>query len=339
MNRQEFKDILDSITIPEGCDEKQMLQDLHPLNVALLQMIPERLYKYRTCCPNHINAFKKDEVWMATSDLFNDPFDTLVQCDSQEMINALSAVEDPLVLQAMATYVANGGTIPEPVNNMLSDEDRKTTQNMAECFVANKGYNNLDSASLQQAKLQMVLGLSITPTIMQHESTSVCFSEDINSILMWSHYSEYHQGFALGYDLRPFLFPNKEKLGLFPVVYSNQRYNATQYLCYWIGKLMKLPFKNQDILAQIKLLLYKSKEWEYEKEWRLINGHNKDVLKKCAEPRIILPNSIYYGCHISEENRKQLHEIAIEKNLQEFQMRIDNSSMTYDVKADEIKDI
>ena len=290
MDRHEFKNILDSITIPEECDEKLMLQELHPLNVALLQMIPERLYKYRTCCTKHINAFIKDEVWMSTSDLFNDPFDTLIQCDSQEMINALNAVENPMVLQAIAMYVANGGIIPESVNNMLSDEDRRTTQNMAEDIVANEGYNHLDSVSVQQAKLQMILGLSVTPTIMQHVSTSACFSEDINSVLMWSHYSEYHQGFALGYDLRPFLFPNKENLGLFPVVYSNQRYNATQYLCYWIGKLMKLPFKNQDTLAQIKLLLYKSKEWEYEKEWRLINGHNKDVLKKCAEPRIIFPN-------------------------------------------------
>lgn len=337
MNRQEFKDILDSITIPEGCDKKQMLQDLRPLNVAILQLIPERLYKYRACCPNHINAFKKDEVWMSTSDLFNDPFDTLIQCDSQEILNVFNLIDNPQLLQGMAMYVADGGSIPEPLNGMLSDEDKRATQNMAEHFLTNKNYKNLDTESLQQLKLQTTIVLSILPTIIQHVSTSVCFSEDINSVLMWSHYSEYHQGFALGYDLRSFLLPNKENLGLFPVVYSEQRYNATQYLCYWVGKLMKLPLKNQDTLAQIKLLLYKSKEWEYEKEWRLINSQNKDVFNKSAEPRIIRPNSIYYGCHISEENRKQLHEIATEKNLLEYQMRIDDSSMIYEVKADEIK--
>lgn len=337
MNRQEFKDILDSITIPEGCDEKQMLQDLRPLNVALLQMIPERLYKYRACCPNHINAFKKDEVWMSTSDLFNDPFDTLIQCDSQEILNAFNVIDNPQLLQGMAMYVADGGFIPEPLNGMLSDEDKKATQNMAEHFLTNKNYKNLDTKSLQQLKSQTTIVLSILPTIIQHVSTSACFSEDIKSVLMWSHYSEYHQGFALGYDLRPFLLPNKENLGLFPVVYSEQRYNATQYFCYWIGKLMKLPLKNQDTLAHIKLLLHKSKEWNYEKEWRLINGQNKNVFNKNAEPRIIHPNSIYYGCHISEDNRKQLHEISIEKNLQEYQMRIDDSSMIYEVKTDEIK--
>lgn len=337
MNRQEFKDILDSITIPEECDKKQMSQDLRPLNVALLQMIPERLYKYRACCPNHINAFKKDEVWMSTSDLFNDPFDTLIQCDSQEILNAFNVIDNPQLLQGIAMYVADGGFIPEPLNGMLSDEDKKATQNMAEHFLTNKNYKNLDTESLQQLKSQTTIVLSILPTIIQHVSTSACFSEDIKSVLMWSHYSEYHQGFALGYDLRPFLLPNKENLGLFPVVYSEQRYNATQYFCYWIGKLMKLPLKNQDTLAHIKLLLHKSKEWNYEKEWRLINGQNKNVFNKNAEPRIIRPNSIYYGCHISEYNRKQLHEISIEKNLQEYQMRIDDSSMIYEVKADEIK--
>ncbi len=337
MNRQEFKDILDSITIPEECDKKQMSQDLRPLNVALLQMIPERLYKYRACCPNHINAFKKDEVWMSTSDLFNDPFDTLIQCDSQEILNAFNVIDNPQLLQGIAMYVADGGFIPEPLNGMLSDEDKKATQNMAEHFLINKNYKNLDTESLQQLKSQATIVLSILSTIIQHVSTSACFSEDIKSVLMWSHYSEYHQGFALGYDLRPFLLPNKENLGLFPVVYSEQRYNATQYFCYWIGKLMKLPLKNQDTLAHIKLLLHKSKEWNYEKEWRLINGQNKNVFNKNAEPRIIRPNSIYYGCHISEDNRKQLHEISIEKNLQEYQMRIDDSSMIYEVKADEIK--
>lgn len=138
MNRQEFKDILDSITIPEECDKKQMSQDLRPLNVALLQMIPERLYKYRACCPNHINAFKKDEVWMSTSDLFNDPFDTLIQCDSQEILNAFNVIDNPQLLQGIAMYVADGGFIPEPLNGMLSDEDKKATQNMAEHFLTKK---------------------------------------------------------------------------------------------------------------------------------------------------------------------------------------------------------
>lgn len=336
MDRQQFKDILDSITVPEGYDEKQILKILRPLNIALLQMLPERLYKYRACCPNHIDALKRDEVWMSTSDLYNDPFDTLIRYDIQQVIDAFTLIDNPEFIGAAIKYMANGGEIPKPINNMLSSKNRAANQNKAERL---KGLDdpNLTPESLEYAKLQMRLALITIPTMMQRLSTTVCFSEDINSVLMWSHYSDYHKGFALGYNLRPFLFPNKENLGLFPVVYGIQRYDATQYFYYLVGKFLSLPLNNQDTLAQIKLLLYKAKEWEYEKEWRLINIYHKDVLNKCSEPRKIRPNSIYYGCHISEENRKLLHRYAVEKNLQEFQMEIDNSSINYEVKAIELK--
>lgn len=230
--------------------------------------------------------------------------------------------------------------MPDSIYKMLSDKDRIAYQSIAENFVKRiDSLNNSFAESLQYAKTQTLLASITIPTMMQRLSTTACFSENINSVLMWSHYSDYHKGFALGYDLRPFLFPNKEKLSLFPVVYSNKRYDANQYLYFLVGKFLNLPFKNQDVLAQTKLLLYKSKEWEYEKEWRLINPYHKDIVNKCSEPRIIHPNSIYYGCHISEENRRQLHEYAIEKNLQEFQMYLDDSSMNYEVNAIELKNI
>lgn len=67
--------------------------------------------------------------------------------------------------------------------------------------------------------------------------------------------------------------------------------------CYPISllfsrKFLELSFQK---LAQPKLLLYKPKEWEYKKEWIVINSNHKDVLNKCSESRMIRPNSIYYG--------------------------------------------
>ena len=35
-----------------------MLEILKPLNIALMQMIPDRLYKYRSCEDKHISAFE-----------------------------------------------------------------------------------------------------------------------------------------------------------------------------------------------------------------------------------------------------------------------------------------
>lgn len=69
-----------------------------------MQMAPERLFKYRSCCDNHISAFEKDEVWMSTSDLFNDPFDTLIQFDEKELRSACDAMSNPEIVYAMTQY-------------------------------------------------------------------------------------------------------------------------------------------------------------------------------------------------------------------------------------------
>lgn len=104
MDRKEFQDILESIKIPEGTLAEDLQRLVSPLNKALLQMAPERLFKYRSCCDNHISAFEKDEVWMSTSDLFNDPFDTLIQFDEKELRSACDAMSNPEIVYAMTQY-------------------------------------------------------------------------------------------------------------------------------------------------------------------------------------------------------------------------------------------
>ena len=151
---------------------------------------------------------------------------------------------------------------------------------------------------------------------------------------MWSHYSYNHTGFALGYDLRSLLLPNDNNLGLFPVVYGEKRYNAEEFLLYIFGSLMLLPMKEADKMSSIKLLLYKSLEWQYEQEWRIIKSDASNLLKGHSEPITLKPNSIYYGCHISQENLQRLHEIALGKNLEEHFMKLDNASDEYIMKVE-----
>ena len=92
MDRIKYQEILESIKIPDGMTQEEMANALKPLNIALLQMIPERLYKYRACKDKHISAFEKDELWLSTSDLFNDPFDTLIQYDEGKIRSAFDDI-------------------------------------------------------------------------------------------------------------------------------------------------------------------------------------------------------------------------------------------------------
>ena len=87
--------------------------------------------------------------------------------------------------------------------------------------------------------------------------------------------------------------------------------------------------KRLDMLDSIKSSLYKSPDWEYEKEWRLINTNN--ILD--SHPHLkYAPVGIYYGAQISDINKKILRRIAFEKGLAEFEMYIDKSSSDYEMK-------
>jgi hypothetical protein len=156
---------------------------------------------------------------------------------------------------------------------------------------------------------------------IRNSSFIACFAEDVSSILMWSHYTDCHKGFVLQYDFRDLLMSLKGEGFPFPVIYHDQRYNVTRY----IHSLLK--GNNGNILDSILLQLYKSIDWEYEKEWRMvipkINKEGEDFKFYCK------PKAIYYGSKISVEHKNQLHEIAVKKGIDEYQAQLDHFSSNY----------
>ena len=68
-----------------------------------------------------------------------------------------------------------------------------------------------------------------------------CFTEDVKSLYMWDQYADGYKGYALEYDFTNYLLQgclacpkqqgceqeNKNYSNLFPVIYSEKRYDAT----------------------------------------------------------------------------------------------------------------
>jgi hypothetical protein len=83
-------------------------------------------------------------------------------------------------------------------------------------------------------------------------------SQNKNNILMWSHYAACHRGFAFGFDATHPFFQKKPGMSeLLPVEYSESRFvlpPAEQ----WTPENTRPTF------------LRKSKDWEYEKEMRIL---------------------------------------------------------------------
>ena len=49
MDRTEFAAILNSIQIPEGCDVETLQRTVKPISYALVEMMPDKLFRYRSC--------------------------------------------------------------------------------------------------------------------------------------------------------------------------------------------------------------------------------------------------------------------------------------------------
>lgn len=85
-------------------------------------------------------------------------------------------------------------------------------------------------------------------------------SEYADNMLMWSHYAKNHSGYCIEYDTRKDDFFD---MILLPVIYSKERYDATS--C----------FITKSTNISINPILYKSDEWSYEREWRIVGTINE----------------------------------------------------------------
>lgn len=138
----------------------------------------------------------------------------------------------------------------------------------------------------------------------------ICFSENLNSPIMWGHYAKNHSGFAVEFDPLHQVFP-REEFG--KVEYSHDR-PVAEVREYW------------------KILLTKSMEWKYESEHRLIKPlplSQKATRRDRKEKHYIdLPlnsvRAVYFGCRILTEARDEIlrdMDTVDWKHVEKFGMR------------------
>jgi len=86
----------------------------------------------------------------------------------------------------------------------------------------------------------------------------LCFAEEVDNILMWSHYGDSHKGIVVGLDTAQAPFQHDR---LFKVVYSAER--VLFDISWGLGSPEHLEFTKA-------LIRTKSPDWAYENEWRLM---------------------------------------------------------------------
>ena len=114
---------------------------------------------------------------------------------------------------------------------------------------------------------------------------------------MWSHYANSYNGVCLEYNLKEI---RDLKYFLSPVLYTDKLIRARDYITK--DDFVKDKY-NRLIKATIISVLSKQSQWEYEKEWRIINVVKNESDRYISMP---LPKVVYVGFKVNTENREKI---------------------------------
>lgn len=148
--------------------------------------------------------------------------------------------------------------------------------------------------------------------------TTICFTENPNSMSMWAHYANEHKGFCIEYEVM-------DTSNLYPVVYTEKRIQTFSLFIELIYNLFCGEAKVEDkvvIFRYIMLLgAFKDKSWEQEKEIRAIFLNTKVDLN--AKGKVfecnqigVRPVKIYIGVKCNDANRELLISMAKDINIE-----------------------
>lgn len=163
-------------------------------------------------------------------------------------------------------------------------------------------------------------------------------TNDVNSMPMWAHYANNHNGFCVVYDMTD---KRNDLLSTFtfPIQYTDERLDITSYMKKYVekiifeirkgGKNVEECLRNDLSLIFISIFLsnIKHSSWSYENEFRCSKTDASDYLEA-------FPNEICVGLNCTIENQEKLVEIAKELNIPIYKMRFEEFSEYFILKKE-----
>ncbi len=295
------------------------------MNIKKNKEYPISIFKYcHLNNKNHMDNFIKNQIWLSNPLSFNDPYDCSVTYDSEKILNIIGHSmfqevikdfsEEEMSISIRETIMSSNN----PIKNLMSWLEEFVQSNPeAKVMLKNlyKEIRDMQEYILKDFNEKYRKKLKVSS-----------FSENNESLLMWGHYSNNHEGFCIEYNLSSMDESENLKKYLFPVEYSNKRLDITDF---YIDNVINKESK--DIYRLIHSALYKSEDWKYEQEWRFIISESEYDGKTVSTPK---PKAIYLGSQIKDSHREQFIKVCKENNIDIFQMKLD--SKVYKVNAEQI---
>ena len=283
--------------------------------------MPSSLFKYRGVSEYSKDNFQNDTLWCSNATDFNDPYDSSLCFDLSNEIFDKRVIETSRFKENLKT-IDEFSPSEEQINALMNSDNPIGA--MVEFAASVTGLSiNDDARDEAEAVLKLLVGqtmkdVNLAMSKQFQESFKICsLSERYESILMWSHYADFHRGFVLEYDFSKKSNADEFYRLLWPVVYKNNLIDISKML---------LPSENKPQFNHffgILASMHKALDWGYEKEWRLILPLGSEIPPFNRPVRT--PKAIYLGSRISEDNKNDLIAIAREKKVTVYQMTLEHN--------------
>lgn len=262
---------------------------------------PHSFFKYRSLSERTLESLSEGYIWLAEISSLNDPFECSIQFDNNECWREYYSSEKFKDMFEFKT------------GQIITKKELKRLTTSAEPFeeyikiCRNRNIPFALTAEQQKQKIQDRWAAIQEET---NRNLRICsFSLNKNSLLLWSHYADEHKGICIEYD-----FEDIDVIRTFmqPIIYRD--------------KVHKMGVMEEySVMQMVGSSLIKSKDWEYEQEWRLTIFKQQDNFpQKMSVP---LPKAIYLGTRFNlvEKNLKdKLFLFAKEHKIALYQMRKDS---------------
>lgn len=324
-----------------------------------LQYIPkQKLYKYRRCSAKNFKSLEENYIWMAPATEFYDTFDCTVNIDlkrnKKEIIAWLKNNYSMLSFDLAKGFCEQHG-----VDMRYTHEDMveylETCLDKNGDVIESKEAEFLRKFATQEELEKMEQTLSTLKVVrekfMQHEDSMAqiiaeaidqmrtrfretllvyCMAEHHNVSSLWENYADVYKGFCIEYSFADYAqkaFEDyKNLVFLFPVTYRAKKpyFNMVPFIEGVIRQSISHdaswqqdPNINADLNMQ---LYYKTKEYNFEKEWRF--AINNKANNKQYFPFV---SAIYAGKDIKPGNLRRLCSIARKLRVPVYQQMLNQT--------------
>ena len=287
------------------------------------------MFKYSGVTNYALRNLKNNQIYLSHPKDFNDPFEEAYDIKIKPITNDQFIEE--FIKQKDSKKQFKESDIQKLINDKFSKEDfRHFMENHFDYFYRVPKMKNRDKESFFkdfdrdfEKEREYIKGyfLVLKESLTRHLVKSLdkfnneindvgvsCFSEEINNILMWSHYADKHKGFCIEFNksYRPFSMAET-------ILYGT---NMPEY-----------DFFSDDDIKHKQFFYYKSDHWKYEKELRIVTDKSNAPVPYKKESL----KAIYFGlradktdmdiiCTIAKANNPNVKFYKMEKKHSSFEL-------------------